>query len=71
MCKEQIEFTVLKVKWYFLVEFCSFSNQTFYKCQNVDFQISMHAAVYLLVFTEGEDEPIHMTDVDNKKISDF
>ena len=46
---------------------CSFSDQTFYKCQNVDFQISMHAAVYLLVFTKGKDEPIHMADVDNKK----
>ena len=50
---------------------CLFSDQTFYKCQNVDFQISMHAAVYLLVFTKGKDEPIHMADVDNKKISDF
>ena len=27
----------------------------------------MHVVIYLLVFTEGEDGPTFMTDVDNKK----
>ena len=27
----------------------------------------MHVVMYLLVFTEGEDGPTFMTDVDNKK----
>ena len=39
----------------------------FHKYQNVDFQISMHVVIYLSVFTEGEDGPTYMTDVDNKK----
>ena len=56
----------------FLVQSCSFSDQTLPFLQTSKCWFSdKYTGCYLLVFTEGEDGPAYMTDVDNKKINDF